>query len=133
MGDFPLFLAFIIGIGITQILVIYVLVRTFLTALNARRTGLNLTTLEVMMMELRRIDTRDLVNAHGIAHTAGLALPLERLLTWQREQIPLTRLATALAQARKAKLAMDVDELATRARDGLDPVNEVERMLSTRT
>lgn len=133
MGDFPLFLTFIIGMGIVQILVIYVLIRTFVTALNARRTGLNLTTLDVMMMDLRRIDTRTLVNAHGIAHTAGLALPLERLLAWQRERIPLTRLVTALVQARKAKLAIDVDQLATRARDGLDPVNEVERMLSTRT
>lgn len=120
--------AFVMVVALLQV---HVLVRSLRTAMAARRQGLRLSPLDVMLLELRRIDTRAMVDAHGIAAHAGIMLTLDQLSTWSRERLPVVRIATILAMGRKAGLDLDVTEVADQVRTGRDPLTEISRRMRT--
>lgn len=117
--------------AVVALLQVYVLARSLRTAMAARRQGLRLSPLDVMLLELRRIDARAMVDAHGIATQAGITLTLDQLTAWSRERLPVVRIATLLAFARKAGLTLDVTEVADQVRAGQDPLADLSRRMRT--
>lgn len=116
---------------VTVVLQVYVLARSLRTAVAARRQGLQLSPLDVMLLDLRRIDSRAVVDAHGIAAQAGITLTLDQLIAWSRERLPVVRIATILAMGRKAGLGLDVPGVVEQVRAGRDPLTDISRRMRT--
>jgi uncharacterized protein YqfA (UPF0365 family) len=127
----PVMIAVMLVMTVVVLLQIYVLARTLRTAMAARRQGLPLSPLDVMLLELRRIDTRAVVDAHAIAAGAGIHLSLDHLLAWSREGLPVARIATILSLGRKAGMPLDVTGVVDQVRQGRDPLAENSRRLRT--
>jgi hypothetical protein len=90
-----------------------------------------LSVLDVVLLDLRRIDARAVVDAHGIAAQAGITLPLDQLIAWRREDLPVARIATILALGRKAGMGLEVSEVVDQVRDGRDPLFDLSRRMRT--